>query len=115
VGVLEIYLPYTPINVDVASGLHQLYGDLALGLGVLYLILFALSVTLSPGLRQQLTRNRFLAEHDVLTELPNRALFHRCAQSAAADAVRHRTHTALAIIDLDRFKEINDTPGSPQR
>jgi len=111
VGVLEVYLPYAPINVDVAAGLHQLYRDLALGLGALYLLLFALSVTLSRRLRQQVTRNRFLAEHDLLTELPNRALFHRCAEEAVADAVRRKTHTALAIMDLDRFKEINDTLG----
>ncbi len=111
VGVLEVYLPYAPINADVTAGLHELYRDLAIGLGVLYLILFALSVSLSRGLRQQLTRNTFLAEHDMLTELPNRALFHRCAQTAVADAVRNGTQTALGIIDLDRFKEINDTLG----
>ncbi len=111
VGVLEVYLPYAPINVDVGSGLHQLYRDLALGLGALYLVLFALSVSLSRRLRQQVTRNRFLAEHDLLTELPNRALFHRCAKEAVTDAVRRQTHTALAIMDLDRFKEINDTLG----
>ncbi len=111
VGVLEVYLPYAPINVDVASGLHQLYRDLALGLGALYLLLFALSVSLSRRLRQQVTRNRFLAEHDLLTELPNRALFHRCAKEAVADAVRRQTNTALAIMALDRFKEINDALG----
>ncbi len=71
-----------PINVDVTAGLHKLYRDLAIGLGVLYLILFALSMSLSRGLRQQLTRNKFLAEHDLLTDLPNRALFHRYAKAA---------------------------------
>ena len=111
VGVLEIYLPYAPINVDVSSGLHRLYRDLALGLAALYLLLFALSVSLSRRLRQQVTRNRFLAEHDLLTELPNRSLFHRCAEDAMSDAVRRQTKTALAIMDLDRFKEINDTLG----
>ena len=111
VGVLEVYLPYAPIEADVSSGLHELYRDLALGLAALYLLLFALSVSLSRRLRQQVSRNRFLAEHDLLTELPNRALFHECAKEAVSDAVRHKTHTALAIMDLDRFKEINDTLG----
>jgi diguanylate cyclase len=111
VGVMEIYLPYAPISADVTSGLHELYRDLVLGLLVLYLILFALSVTLSRGLRQQLTRNKFLAEHDLLTDLPNRALFHQCAREAVADTVGAGTQAALAIIDLDRFREINDTLG----
>jgi diguanylate cyclase (GGDEF)-like protein len=111
VGVLEVYLPYAPISADVTAGLHELYRDLALGLGALYLVLFALSVSLSRGLRLQLTRNKFLAEHDLLTDLPNRALFHRSAKAAVSSAVRDRTRTALAIIDLDRFKEINDTLG----
>ncbi|HXQ62784.1 MAG TPA: bifunctional diguanylate cyclase/phosphodiesterase [Acidimicrobiales bacterium] len=111
VGVMEVYLPYAPINVDVTAGLHELYIDLALGLGALYLILFALSVSLSRGLRQQLTRNKFLAEHDLLTDLPNRVLFHRCAKAAVESALRDGTRTALAIVDLDRFKEINDTLG----
>lgn len=50
VGVMEVYLPYAPISADVTSGLHKLYGDMAMGLAVLYLILFALSVSLSRGL-----------------------------------------------------------------
>jgi len=111
VGVMEVYLPFAPIDADVSAGLHELYRDLALGLGALYLLLFALSVSLSRGLRQQLKRNTFLAEHDLLTDLPNRALFHRYAKAAVSASVDDGSHTALAIIDLDRFKEINDALG----
>jgi diguanylate cyclase len=111
VGVMEVYLPYAPIDLDVTAGLHELYRDMALGLGILYVILFALSVSLSRGLRQQVRRNKFLAEHDLLTDLPNRTLFHRCAKEAVSASVRQRATTALAIIDLDRFKEINDALG----
>jgi GGDEF domain-containing protein len=39
-------------------------------------------MSLSRGLRQQLTRNKFLAEHDLLTDLPNRVLFHRYAMGS---------------------------------
>src|SRR5437763_1037772 len=38
VGVLEIYLPYAPIDREVTAGLHSLYLDLAAGLGLLYLV-----------------------------------------------------------------------------
>jgi diguanylate cyclase len=110
VGVLELYLPYAPISRDVNSGLQMLYRDLALGLAVLYLVLIAISVSATRGLRRQIAVNAFLAEHDTLTELPNRTLFQRHAAQAVAVAT-HEHPVALAIVDLDRFKEVNDTLG----
>ena len=47
--------------------------------GVLCLTLFAISISVSRGLRREAVRNAFLAEHDTLIELPNRTLFHRWA------------------------------------
>jgi len=111
VGVLEMYLPYAPISVDVNASLHTLYRDLALGLGALYLALLAISLSVSKRLRRQVKVNRFLAEHDPLTDLPNRSLFHSCAAQAVDHARRAGTQTAIAIIDLDRFKDVNDALG----
>ena len=51
------------------------------------------------------------AFHDPLTGLPNRALLEKRASQAIADADRETTSAALALIDLDRFKEVNDTLG----
>jgi len=48
---------------------------------------------------------------DVLTELPNRASFHERYQRALTFSTRHREPLSLAIINLDRFKSINDTYG----
>jgi diguanylate cyclase (GGDEF)-like protein len=110
VGVLEVYLPYAPISKDVTTGLHSLYIDLGVGLAVLYLVLFAISVSVSRGLRRESNLNAFLAEHDTLTELPNRTLFQRRAAEALRE-MRPGRQTALAIVDLDRFKEVNDTLG----
>jgi len=95
----------------VGAGLHTLYRDLALGLGALYIVLFLISVSVSRRLRQQVKENKFLAEHDPLTELPNRSLFHQRAQEAVVRAVRGDSRAAIAIVDLDRFKEVNDTLG----
>jgi diguanylate cyclase (GGDEF)-like protein len=111
VGVLELYLPYAPISEDVLAGLHTLYRDLALGLGLLYVILCAIWFSVSRRLRSQVKENKFLAEHDALTDLPNRTLFGSSAEDAIDHATRSATRTALAIIDLDRFREVNDTLG----
>lgn len=52
-----------------------------------------------------------LAFHDVLTGLPNRALVEDRLTQALALATRHEQRVALMLIDLDRFKNINDTYG----
>ncbi|WP_408181231.1 EAL domain-containing protein [Paraburkholderia dipogonis] len=56
-------------------------------------------------------RIQFLAEHDVLTELPNRELFEKRLAIALDNARRKRQRVAVLFIDLDRFKNINDSLG----
>jgi diguanylate cyclase (GGDEF)-like protein len=51
------------------------------------------------------------ALHDRLTELPNRVFFRRAAEDAIAAAPRASGHVGVLIMDLNRFKEINDTLG----
>ena len=54
---------------------------------------------------------RYMAHHDPLTDLPNRRLFADIIRIECARARRHKTRMALLFMDLDRFKEVNDTLG----
>lgn len=56
-------------------------------------------------------RIAFMAHHDVLTGLPNRLLLADHFELAAASARRTRRRVALMFLDLDHFKQINDTLG----
>lgn len=62
--------------------------------------------------RKQLEeRLSYQANHDPLTRLPNRTLFQERLQRAVARAHRNQSLVALLFIDLDRFKQVNDTMG----
>ena len=62
-------------------------------------------------MRQHAEAKAYEAAHDSLTGLGNRVLLHDRANVALAAAERDGTQCALLIIDLDHFKEINDTLG----
>lgn len=70
------------------------------------------------GIYQDITKQRtieeqirHLAHYDPLTDLPNRTLFSDRLQQALAAARRDRMHLALMFVDLDKFKQINDSLG----
>lgn len=54
---------------------------------------------------------RYQANHDTLTDLPNRAFFMQCLKENLSLAHRQQRHVALIFIDLDKFKWVNDTLG----
>jgi diguanylate cyclase (GGDEF)-like protein/PAS domain S-box-containing protein len=56
-------------------------------------------------------RVQYLATHDELSGLPNRALFGELLDHAIASARRHDRRCAVLFIDLDRFKVVNDSLG----
>lgn len=72
--------------------------------------IFALihDVTERERLHAQLIRQ---AHHDALTDLPNRSLFEHRLDATLGEAARSDLKAALFCIDLDRFKQINDTFG----
>jgi len=62
-------------------------------------------------LQHDARRLEFLAHHDTLTGLPNRAMFADRAREAVAHARRHGKTAALLFLDLDNFKQVNDSLG----
>jgi histidine ammonia-lyase len=62
-------------------------------------------------LRQQAELNRHQALHDSLTGLPNRVLFGEHVDQAIEVAAHDGTEFTLLLMDLDRFKDVNDTLG----
>jgi diguanylate cyclase (GGDEF)-like protein/PAS domain S-box-containing protein len=63
------------------------------------------------GVRQSQAELEHLAHHDSLTGLPNRALFHDRVDQAIQSADRRGQRLALLFMDLDGFKDINDSLG----
>jgi predicted signal transduction protein with EAL and GGDEF domain len=68
---------------------------------------------MQEGIQEREQRITELAYMDRLTGLPNRALFADRLQQAIASAMRGGTPLAVMMMDLDRFKYVNDTLGHP--
>jgi diguanylate cyclase (GGDEF)-like protein len=99
-GALELYLSYDPVAADIRTDVLSVYLLLGGGFLLVFLALFRIVQGASRRLRH-------LALHDGLTDLPNRSLLYRRAERA----LRGDSLAALLLIDLDRFKEVNDTLG----
>jgi len=70
----------------------------------------AISADISD-VKQNQQRLEYLANYDQLTSLPNRRLFNDRLQQAIQQASRNQQQVAIIVIDLDRFKEVNDSLG----
>ena len=110
-GVARIGVPYKPVETSVASEGRDLLMVLGIGLLALYCLLYRIVSRASRQLRHESSRNEYLALHDSLTDLPNRALLADRVAQAIALSARNQTIGAFFVLDLDHFKEVNDTLG----
>ncbi len=137
-GAFEIYLSYAPIAASISGDEHMIALLVFLGLALLWGILYRIVASASKRLRRQAQENDRLARYDQLTGLPNRTLFReRLVQALRAerprgvgswgagaaatrgergdDTLTHtgaaRTGVAVLLLDLDAFKQVNDTLG----
>ena len=98
-GILQVYVPET------APAAERLELDRSLADQMAQLAAVAIENSL---LYERLA---FQAQHDMLTELPNRLLFQDRVQQGIQLARRHGKKIAVTWIDLDRYKQINDSLG----
>jgi diguanylate cyclase (GGDEF)-like protein len=73
--------------------------------------IFANQAASALTLAAQFEQMRYLADHDPLTQLPNRRAFMRELVCSVADAVESNAPLALVVLDLDGLKELNDRHG----
>jgi diguanylate cyclase (GGDEF)-like protein len=111
VGVLEIYQDYGPVAAAASSIFWPVTAVLGVVLFILYVSLFPLLRRVTRRLRRQVEEMEHQAMHDNLTGLPNRVLFHDRVDQALHAAKRRSGEVAVMFLDLDRFKEVNDTLG----
>ncbi|GAA4350353.1 putative bifunctional diguanylate cyclase/phosphodiesterase [Angustibacter luteus] len=109
-GVLEVYLPYGEIARAVEADGRRTVWKVGGGLVVLYAVLALISWWTTRALRRHAAAHEHQALHDALTGLPNRLMFRRRAEAALARG-RKGDGGALVLVDLDHFKEVNDTLG----
>jgi diguanylate cyclase (GGDEF)-like protein len=99
-AVLEVYSSYDAVAKEVREDVLLLALLLGGGLVLLFATLYRIVAGASRALRHQ-------AVHDALTGLPNRTLLNQRAERV----LRGDGLAAMLLIDLDRFKEVNDTLG----
>jgi diguanylate cyclase (GGDEF)-like protein len=111
-GAFEIYLSFRPVSAAIAHDKRIIVLVVAVGLALLWAVLFRIVATASKRLRRQARENDVLARYDPLTGLPNRTLFRERVEQELRGAEQRRRDVAVLLIDLDGFAEINNTLGS---
>jgi diguanylate cyclase (GGDEF)-like protein len=109
-GVLELYLPYRAIAAQTQLQVSRTYWRLAGGLAALYAVLALIAWSTTRALRRHAAQREHESLHDPLTGLPNRKLFRVRAEDATQRG-RRGEQGAVVLVDLDHFKEVNDTLG----
>lgn len=110
-GVFGLYGDYSPIARTAAEIFVPTALNVGAGMLLLYLLLFPILRSVMRRMRSQTAHIEHEALHDGLTGLPNRSLFRDRVEQAVLASRRAATGFAVMLIDLDRFKDVNDALG----
>src|SRR3954471_16419326 len=108
VAVVSIEQDYAPIAAAARESLVPVAAVLELAVILLFVLLLPALARASRRLRTYLTEIRYQARHDALTGLPNRIALHESLEAALQER-EDDEHVGVLLIDLDRFKEVNDS------
>ena len=111
VGAAEVMLDYQATTDAVASATRTVALVVAGGLVLLWLLLFRTVWNASRRLQSSALENARLALLDSLTGLPNRRMLADRLERVITDSRTDGTTVGLALLDVDRFKDINDSLG----
>jgi diguanylate cyclase (GGDEF)-like protein len=110
-GVVAIYQDYGPIAQAARSTFLPVAGIFEAALILLFLTLVPLMRRVTKRIRRQMDEIERRALYDETTGLPNRTLFRDRIDQAIRSARREQDPAAVLLLDVDRFKEINDALG----
>ena len=110
-GYAQVNIPWDATEAAVWRAVLTVAAVIAVIALLAWLLLYRTVHRASGTLRSQASENEHLALHDALTGLPNRRLLQDRLDRAITASERTGKNLALMILDVDRFKEVNDTLG----
>ena len=111
VGVVALFQDYGPIARAAASTFLPTAGVFEAVLILLFIGLVPILRRVTVRLRRQMEEIEHRALYDQLTGLPNRNLFRDRLDQSILSSRREKTSSTVMFLDVDHFKEINDTLG----
>jgi len=111
VGVVALFQDYAPIATAAATTFLPTAGVFEAVLILLFIVLVPMLRRVTVRLRRQVEEIEHRALYDQLTGLPNRNLFRDRVEHSILTSQREVTSSNVMFLDVDHFKEINDTLG----
>lgn len=99
------------LALEIADGYDRTHPIILLWNAVAPLIIFLFAVSLLERLQKHLSHEQAMSRTDALTNLYNTRGFEEVAERIFLLAARHHHPTAVAYLDIDNFKQVNDTKG----